>query len=129
MAYNPVCAFAEGVNNNGTHLLKFRRGAFASLLPVRPCFIVVKKFGIITPTYDVMRFFDLLCFLIASCTFYHAKLHILPPFVPNDYLYNEHAGKQGEEKWETYAWALRDLLCKMGGWKKLDQPVREKLLF
>ena len=92
-SFNPVLSFAEGVNNNGTHLLKFKRGAFQSLLPVRPCYIVVQKCGIVTPTYDVMRFFDLICFMISSCTMYRAKLHILPPFIPNDYLFREHGGK------------------------------------
>jgi len=67
-----------------------------------------------------MRFFDLLCLIAASCTFYHAKLHMLAPFLPNDYMYETHANKQGPEKWETYAWAVRDLLCKLGGWAKLD---------
>ena len=42
-----MLTFAEGVNNNGTHLLKFRRGAFAAGYPVKPCYIVVKKFGIV----------------------------------------------------------------------------------
>jgi len=121
MSYNPILSFAEGVNNNGTHLLKFKRGAFESLYPVRPCYIVVNKCGTVNATYDVMRFFDLVCFMISSCTFYHAKLHILPPFIPNEYLFRNHCGKEGgDEKWGAMAWALRDLMCEKGGWAKLD---------
>ena len=81
------------MNNNGTALLKFKRGAFASGYPVRPCFITVKKFGVVNPTYDVMRFFDIICLIAASCTCYHVTLHMLVPFQPNDYMYETHANK------------------------------------
>ena len=46
------------------------------------------------------------CFWKSSeCTLTH-----LPIFVPNDYLYTTHADK-GKEKWEIYAWAIRDIMA------------------
>ena len=52
------------------------------------------------------------CFWKSSeCTLTH-----LPIFVPNDYLYTTHADK-GKEKWEIYAWAIRDIMAKVGDFK------------
>jgi hypothetical protein len=83
----PLLAYVEGANDNGTTLLKFRRGAFEAELPVRPTFLTYTKCGSITPTYDVMNLVILFVFMISSFSLYHAKLNILPPFVPNEYMY------------------------------------------
>ena len=48
-----------------------------------------------------------------------ARLHIMPIFVPNDYMLEAHADK-GEEDWEVYAWCVRDAIAKAGGFKKVD---------
>jgi hypothetical protein len=47
-------------------------------------------------------------------------LTILPPFIPNEYMYNKYKGEEGEEEWSAYACAARKLLCKHGNWKPLD---------
>jgi hypothetical protein len=49
----------------------------------------------------------------------------MPPFQPNDYLWEKHADK-GEEKWEIYAWAMRDLMAKAGRFGKHDLRFRDK---
>ena len=48
----------------------------------------------------------------------------MPVFVPNDYLYTQHADK-GKEKWEIYAWAIKDIMTKTGGFKHIDISNRE----
>jgi hypothetical protein len=53
------------------------------------------------------------------------KVSDLPPFLPNEYLFTTHADK-GTEKWEIYAWALRDIMAKVGDFKLNNQPTREK---
>ena len=49
-----------------------------------------------------------------------------PIFIPNDYLYETHKDK-GNEKWEIYAWAIRDIFSKASGKPKLDVALKEKL--
>ena len=49
----------------------------------------------------------------------------LPAFSPNEYMYETHADK-GDEKWEIFAWAIRDLLAKRGGFGKTDIPWKLK---
>jgi len=116
----PLLSYVEGANDNLTTLLKFRRGAFEAELPVRPTFLTYSKCGNITPTYDVMQFLVLFVFLASSLTIYHARLNILPPFIPNEYMYTHCAGKEGDERWNAFAYATRDMMCKMTGWTKVD---------
>lgn len=49
-------------------------------------------------------------------------------FAPNDWLYEHHSDK-GNSKWEIYAWAVRDAMCKVGGLKPNNKAVREKLAY
>ena len=52
---------------------------------------------------------------------------MLPVFKPNDYLFEKHADKG--ERWEVFAWAVRDVMLKTGGFKPCDQSLREKLAY
>lgn len=37
--------------------------------------------------------------------------------------------KKNPEKWEIYAWAIRDIMSKAGGLPKDDCPQRDKLVY
>ena len=49
----------------------------------------------------------------------------LPDFEPNEYMFTTHADK-GVDRWEIYAWAARDILCKEGDFKPTDMPLKLK---
>ena len=51
---------------------------------------------------------------------------MLPPFQPNDYLFEQHKDK-GAEKWEIYAWAVRDVMAKVGRFGKNDIKFGERI--
>ena len=81
-----------------------------------------------SPAYDIVSFFPLLfmTFSLFGCaTCYVVEL---PPFVPNDYLYATHANK-GKEKWEIYAWAVREILAEAGNFEKSDLLTRNKMKY
>jgi hypothetical protein len=59
--------------------------------------------------------------LWTSC---EATLIHLPIFIPNNYLFTTHADKS-QEKWDIYAWAIRDVMAKVGGFEKIDVQCRE----
>lgn len=61
---------------------------------------------------DIMPELALYFMIFASFTFHHTKVHFLPPFEPNDYLWETHADKG--DRWEIYAWAIRDIISKEG---------------
>jgi len=75
--HSPIVLFAEAVNNNGSALLRFRRGAFQSLNPISPFVIKVEFMGshtYVNPTFDVIPYRTLLIFMFASLGFYKATL-------------------------------------------------------
>ncbi len=106
--------------------MSFKKGAFASLKAVRP---VVLKYeaGTLFPSYDIIPFLPFVI-LQLSVFDYKCTVNELPTFVPNDYLYTTHADK-GKEKWEIYAWAVRDIIAKNGDFEKSEIPYREKLKY
>ena len=71
-----------------------------------------------SPAYDIMPFLPLtvfgMCYGWIKC-----EIKVLPPFTPNEYLYTKHEDK-GEERWEIYAWAIREIMAEVGGLIKDD---------
>ena len=69
---------------------------------------------------DYIGFIFLCCCLIP----FTAEARIFPTFIPNDYLWENHGGKDenGNEKpkWQIYADVIRDIMCKETGLKKCD---------
>jgi hypothetical protein len=50
-------------------------------------------------------------------------LTILPDFEPNEYLFETH-GNKGKERWEIFAWAVRDIMQKNGEFGICDMSLR-----
>jgi hypothetical protein len=134
-------------------LLQFKRGAFAGGLAVKPC-VLRFSYGTMSPSYDVTPFLPLVVMNLCLNCDIKVELLELPLFVPNDYLYRNHADKvdtklhnghspepklvdHGSDpnsqlprqplKWEIYAWAVREVMSQASGFIKNDQPYREKL--
>ena len=63
--FAPLSVFAEGTTTNGSHLLPFKRGAFAGMRTTTPCFYSISS-GMITPTYDIISLPELLILLVCS---------------------------------------------------------------
>ena len=53
---------------------------------------------------------------------------MLPDFKPNEYLLKKHADK-GKEDWEIFAWAVRDIMAKVGNFRKDESSLRDKLAY
>lgn len=91
---------------------------------VRPA-VLNYNFTDFSPCYDIMPFVSLvimtMCYGWQTCT-----VRYLPPFTPNEYLFKTHADK-GSDRWEIFAWAVRDVMSKAGNLTKNDQPYRKKL--
>lgn len=51
---------------------------------------------------------------------------MLPPIKPNDYMFEKHADK-GKEKWEIFAWVVRDVMAKYGKFEKCTMTNAEKI--
>ena len=118
----PIGIFPESTLVNNRSILPFKRGAFVAGLSVRP--IVLKyDWKLISPFTFFPRFVELI--ILKMCIWHSAHITItsLPIFVPNDYLYSTHADK-GKEKWEIYAWAIRDIIANEGNFEKIETSLR-----
>jgi len=52
----------------------------------------------------------------------------MPPFEPNEYLFEKHADK-GNERWEIFAWAVRDAMMKSGHFQPIDETLKSKFKY
>lgn len=106
-----MIVFPEGGTSNGTSILPFKKGAFASFKAVRPVFLRYDC-PTLSPAYDVFPFVPL--FILQCCSYnFTCRFTELPPFIPNEFLFKHH-GIEGKEKWEVYADAVRDIMVEVG---------------
>ena len=54
-----------------------------------------------------------------------SEIITLPNFHPNEYFWSTH-GRDGEQKWETYARVMRDIMADAGRYKKDDVMMESK---
>jgi lysophosphatidylcholine acyltransferase/lyso-PAF acetyltransferase len=122
--YPPICIFPEGGTTNGKYLMQFKRGAFASLRAVKPV-VLRYVWSSLSVAWDVIPFLPL-AIMMFSRFYTRCDVIELPTFVPNDYLFEQHANK-GDDKWEVYAWAVRQCMAEASGLEMSEQPFRDKL--
>jgi len=66
----------------------------------------------VSPAFDTMEFLPLV--ILTLCwAFFHCDVCVMPDFQPTEYLFEQHADK-GQERWEVYAWAVREAMMKAG---------------
>jgi hypothetical protein len=88
-------------------------------------YIYKEKYTSISCAFDIVD--PLALMIIMMCWGYRTiEVVDIPVFQPNEYLFETHKDK-GEERWEIYAWALRDAMSKASGVPTSDQSMREKI--
>ena len=119
----PLMIFPEGTTTSGRHLLKFKRGAFYSLLPVKPNIIhpnLNSQFHLGCGSTPVgINYGRTLTELFVQTEFIQ-----LPIMTPNEYMYTNFSS-YGKEKWEIYAEVAREIMCTLGKFKKSDKFFRD----
>jgi len=119
----PLCLFPEGTTTNGKYILKFKRGAFYSLLPIKPQLILLDNnldYSVaIGVGSAVMNYFRSLCY-------FGCKINLceLPVIKPTEYMFEKYS-HLGEEKWEVFAEVTRKIMCEIGGLKPSDKTFRD----
>ena len=115
----PFMIFPEGTTTSGRHLLAFKRGAFFSLLPVKPNFILPNlnnKFHLGCGSTKVgINYGRTLTELFVQTEFVE-----LPIMTPNEFMF-ENFKSYGKEKWEIYKEVAREIMCTLGGFKKSEK--------
>ena len=116
---SPLCIFPEGTTTNGKYVLKFKKGAFFALLPIKPQIILLDDdvnysvgIGVSSPAFN---YFRSLCYF--GCNMYLCELPIIKP---TDYMW-QNFSHLGNEKWEIYAEVTRAIMCEIGNLKQSEK--------
>ena len=117
--FNPLAIFVEGTTSNGSCLLPFKKGAFAGMRTVIPCFVTFES-GQINPFYESVQVLPLMALLFSNLQICRCTFTILPEFVPTSHMLDIHSDK-GKEPWEIFAWCVRDITSKKSGLPKDDE--------
>ena len=117
--------YPEGTITNGTHLIKFKRGAFMTLLPLKPFVELVDQNAECTlATGALPMHFHL---ILVSCYLWNNDTFLdLPVIKPTPYMYNNYA-KENEEKWHTYMNVTKSIMAECAGLKETEYSFGEKL--
>jgi lysophosphatidylcholine acyltransferase/lyso-PAF acetyltransferase len=122
---SPLVLFPEGTTTSGRHILKFKKGAFYALLPIKPeIFNIYQEdefhlsIGASSVVTNYMRLYSY---------FRHRVYFVddLPVIKPTDYMWKNwsHLGK---EKWEIYAEVVRAILAEIGNLKPSNKNYRDE---
>jgi len=115
--------FPEGGTSNGKSLLQFKKGAFLGEKRVTPIFLKYHH-GHFSPSFEVIDFFPL-AWMQMSSPWMKVDVNLMPDFEPNEYLFRTHADK-GKERWEIFAWAVRDIMAKEGDFELSDMVIKDR---
>ena len=119
----------EGTQSNGKYLIPFKRGAFESLMTVIPIVTIYTKCtSYMRPSWECLGFLEQIFLVGTAPGYYTAELIKLPPFKPNDYLYEKFADK-GKTKAAIFAWAAREVMAKAGNLPTIEVTSREKAIY
>jgi lysophosphatidylcholine acyltransferase/lyso-PAF acetyltransferase len=82
--------------------------------------VVLKyKWKNFSPTWEGIPFLQHAIYM--NCIFepFMIEVHRLPPFKPSEHLFETFKDK-GSEKWEIFAWAVREAMAEFGDFKLSD---------
>jgi len=115
--YPQLLIFAEGTTTNGASMVRFKRGPFASGLPIQPVGLQFDGpfFG---PDMGVIPF-DVHMILCLSQPWLSLTMTFLPVYKP----------KHSTEDWEKDAGILKEIMSKEMGIKMSDLTYREKVQY
>lgn len=121
--FAPLVLFPEGTTTSGRDILKFKKGAFYHLLPIKPEIINIdqkSKCHIAVGGQNVL--FNTLRFLCCcSGTLYYINM---PVVRPTEFMFKNYSNL-GKEKWEVYAEVVRKIYCEVGGFKESNLHYRD----
>ena len=119
----PLAIFPEGTTTSNRHILKFKKGAFYHLLPIKPQIIKIDQNCPLHIACGVQNiFFHTL--KIMAYPFTEIQYYDLPIIKPTKYMF-EHYSNLGKEKWEVFAEVTRKIYCEIGGFEESNLGFRD----
>ena len=114
--------FPEGTTTNGKYIARFKKGAFISLLPVKPLMVKpCERFVLQTNKYFSF---------VRTLASFKLKVQFadLPIIKPTEYMFEKNKDL-GKEKWEIYANVVNKIYAEIGGFKQCNIRFRDRVLY
>ena len=123
----PLAIFPEGTTTSNRNILKFKKGAFYHLLPIKPQIILIDQNCALSIACGVQNIFyhTLRIMAYSSTELYYIDL---PVIRPTEYMF-EHYSHLGKEKWEIFAEVTRKIYCEIGGFEESNLGYRDEHLY
>jgi lysophosphatidylcholine acyltransferase/lyso-PAF acetyltransferase len=119
----PLCLFPEGTTTTGNHILKFKKGAFFALLPIKPQILDIyheDEFHLAIGVAPVVS-----NWLRSGNYSRHRIYHIdLPVIKPTKFMFEKYKDL-GNEKWEIFSEVTRKIMCEVSGLKPSNKNYRD----
>ena len=121
---NKTVVFPEGTTSNNRYIVKFKKGVFRCLLPLKPILIHIEKNS---PFHLCSNVTNLFFHVMRSFTCLKNKMYYceLPIIEPTKYMYEKYE-PFGKEKWEIYANVVKNMYAEIGKFKMSDLGHRDK---
>ena len=122
-----IVVFPEGTTSNNRYIVKFKKGVFRSLLPLKPIIMHIDKNA---PFHLCSNVTNLFFHVMRSFTCLNNKLYYceLPIIKPTDFMF-ENYKNLGKEKWEIYANVVKNMYAEMGNFKMSELGHRDKDIY
>lgn len=125
--FAPLVLFPEGTTTCGRDILKFKKGAFYHLLPIKPEIINIYQenkchiaIGAQNVLFNTLKY---LCFLTENLYYVN-----MPVIRPTEFMFKNYS-HLGKEKWEIYAEVVRKIYCEVGGFKECNLGFRDSDIY
>jgi lysophosphatidylcholine acyltransferase/lyso-PAF acetyltransferase len=122
-----IVVFPEGTTSNNQYIVKFKRGVFKCLLPLKPLIMHIDRnapfhlcSNVTNLFFHVMR-----CFTCLKNKLYYCELPIIKP---TEFMF-ENYKQLGKEKWEIYSNVVKNMYIEMGKFKSSDLGHRDKDIY
>jgi len=124
---NKIVVFPEGTTTNNRYIVKFKRGVFRCLLPLKPIMIHIEKNS---PFHLCSNVTNLFFHVMRSFTCLQNKIYYceLPIIKPTQFMFDNY-GHFGKEKWEIYSNVVKHMYAEMGNFKMSDLGHRDKDIY
>ena len=123
----PLAIFPEGTTTSNRHILKFKKGAFYHLLPIKPQIIKIDQNCPLHIACGVQNiFFHTL--KIMTYPWIEMGYYDLPVIRPTKYMF-ENYSNLGNEQWEIFAEVTRKIYCEIGGFEESNYGFRDVDLY
>lgn len=120
----PLILFPEGTTTAGRNLLRFKKGAFYYLLPIKPEIINFNQDSAIHLACGSQNLLFHTCKNL--CYYFPVELYYInmPIIKPTQFMFDNYS-HLGKEKWEIYAEVVRKIYCEIGGFKESEMGYRD----